>query len=155
MVSSTSPDDELQRFEEKQSCFRGSAKIKLKHLQFETENPELLVLDPENVKRLVQVFQLEGCLRFDLERHIPAIIDENDLFRALQNSQSVSGDLFKRQGPPSLYLYSKTTLKCLHGRHRIAAAREFLLPGDKWWIVDLYSDGITFNKGSISRLPER
>lgn len=71
MNSQTSPDDGLQRFEEKQSGFRGSAKIKWKYLQFETENPELLLLDHKYVKRLVQVFQLEGRLRFNLEYHIP------------------------------------------------------------------------------------
>lgn len=71
MDSLTSPDDGLQRFGEKQSGFQWSAKIKLKYLQFETENPELLLLDPKYVKRLVQVFQLEGRLRFNLEHHIP------------------------------------------------------------------------------------
>ena len=31
-------------------------------------------------------------------------------------------------------------LICLHGRHRIEAAKKYLHPDDKWWVVDLYSD---------------
>lgn len=138
-IMATETNEELRKFEKKQSCFRGSAKIHLKHINFECDD---LYLDPKNVARLLQVFQLEGCFRLDLEHHIPAIIDEDELRRSLQKSGIASGDLFRRQAPPTLDLdTSTTTLKCLHGRHRIEAAKEHLLPGDKWWTVDLYSNG--------------
>jgi hypothetical protein len=33
-------------------------------------------------------------------------------------------------------------LTFLHGRHRIKAARKFFTGNDRWWIADLYSDGL-------------
>ena len=33
-------------------------------------------------------------------------------------------------------------LECLHGRYRIQAAKQALLPPDKWWTVDLYLSGM-------------
>lgn len=137
-------DEQLRRFEEKQTCFRGSARIHLKHLRFEdfTEDQNRLFLDPKNVARLIQVFTLEGCLRLDIEHHIPAIVKERDLQKSLSVSNVVGGDLFKRGAPPELKFAADVTLICLHGRHRLEAAKKFLLPGDLWWTVDLYSEGI-------------
>lgn len=42
-------NQELLQFEEKQSCFRGSAKINLNHLQFENGNSGPLYLNPKNI----------------------------------------------------------------------------------------------------------
>lgn len=135
-------DDQVRRFEEKQSCFRGSAKIHLKHLKYENvvKEDDRLFLDPKNIARLIQVYQLEGCLRLDIEHHVPAIIKEKDLQTSLKLSNVDPADLFKRGLPPELEFSGDVTLVCLHGRHRLEAAKEFLLPGDKWWIVDLYSE---------------
>ncbi|KAK5400801.1 hypothetical protein LTR06_011261, partial [Exophiala xenobiotica] len=39
---------------------------------------------------------------------------------------------------PQLQVPVGVRLTCLHGRHRIQAALEFLPARDKWWIADLY-----------------
>ena len=39
-------------------------------------------------------------------------------------------------------------IKCVHGKHRIAAAKEVLLVGNKWWVVDLYAEGMCFETDS-------
>ena len=134
--------DEQIRFAEKQSCFRGSAKIHLKHLKCENvaKEDQRLFLDPKNVARLVQIYKLEGCLRLDIEHHVPAIIKESELQKSLSISNVDGVDLLKRGSPPELEFSDDVTLICLHGRHRLEAAKEFLLPGDRWWIVDLYSE---------------
>jgi hypothetical protein len=35
-------------------------------------------------------------------------------------------------------------IECLRGRHRIQARKEWLLPTEKWWIVDLYLSGMSY-----------
>jgi len=133
--------DDTQRFAERQSNFRGSAKIPLRFLDF----GETLVsghLDPKNITRIVQIFELEGCLRLDLENHIPAIISEDVLEQSLCYSQVAHINLLQPHAPSTLELPPDYKLQCLHGKHRIAAAKTFLLPGNNWWIVDFYSVGV-------------
>jgi len=43
---------------------------------------------------------------------------------------------------PELGFWPGYQLECLHGRHRIQAAKQALLPPDKWWTVDLYLAGM-------------
>ncbi|KAL6716955.1 hypothetical protein ACLMJK_004868 [Lecanora helva] len=135
---------EEEKFAEKYSRFYGTAKIHLKHLVFQStsELPSQLTLNPKNVERLTQIFRLEGCQRLDLEHHVPAIISKEDLDSSLQLSGIGVEDLRRRASPPTLYLPEAKPLICLHGKHRVAAARNVLLPGNKWWTVDLFSDDL-------------
>ena len=130
--------NEEERFAERQSKFQGSAKIHLKHFDFfeDSEIPAALKLDDKNVGRLMQIFKLEGCKRLEPEHHIPALIEETVLEQSLVQSGLQLGSL--RDIPPVLELPDNYRLVCLHGKHRIAAANRFLLPGNKWWTVDLY-----------------
>lgn len=136
-------EDEIRRLENKSSGFRGSARIHLKHLQFkEPKDLSLsLHLDPKNVARLVKIFELEGCLRIEEEHRIPATINETVLQMVLSSSSLTNAELLTTGVPPELQLPQYTRLNCLHGRHRIAAAQQILLPGNKWWTVDLYTEG--------------
>lgn len=135
--------NEEARFAEKQNHFVGCAKVHLKHLTFDLNGsqPADLTIDPKNVERLIQVFKLEGCLRLDLAHHIPAVINAQFLRESLRHSQIPETSLYGRQNPPALSFPDNTYLLCLHGKHRIAAAKNILLPGDMWWTVDLYLDG--------------
>lgn len=133
-VSPMMAHDEERRFTEKQYCFLGSAKVHLKHLNFDVYESQStsLTLDTRNIDRLIQVFKLEGCLRLDLEPHIPAIISQETFQKSLAHSKVDN---------TALLFPEHIHLSCLHGKHRIAAAKTLLLPGDTWWIVDLYQDG--------------
>ncbi|KAI9799076.1 MAG: hypothetical protein M1833_004270 [Piccolia ochrophora] len=122
----------------KQTCFRGSAKVKLKHIHFEEDHvPGARQLDVKNVARLKKVFELEGCMRLDEEHHVPAVIEESVLSHALNGRDSPT-TLLGLTEPPQLSFPAEIRLRCLHGKHRIHAAKEHLLPGDQWWVVDLY-----------------
>ncbi len=137
---------EEERFAEKQAKFHGSAKIHFRHLVFHQPNSQIsadLNLDPKNVQRLTQIFRLEGCLRLDLEHHVPAIISDDILAQSLYQSGVRSEDLRRRGSPPTLDLPEGFGVLCLHGKHRIAAAKNVLLPGNKWWTVDLYSNSLS------------
>jgi Protein of unknown function (DUF3723) len=48
-----------------------------------------------------------------------------------------------------LELPQDTSLEVLHGKHRLLAAEKFLL--DKWWTVELYSDGMNYENKHITR----
>lgn len=43
---------------------------------------------------------------------------------------------------PWLTLLGNCQISCLYGIHRIAAVMQILLPGDWWWSVTLYNDGM-------------
>ncbi|KAI9727190.1 MAG: hypothetical protein M1834_008498 [Cirrosporium novae-zelandiae] len=137
MASSTD-----QIYKEKQSCFRGTARIDLQHLQFKRLVREL---DYANISRLINVFKSEqGCNRLEPEHHVPALINDEDLNLVLQKSNVSPTDLLKPQTEPYyLAIPNWMKLSCLHGRHRIYAARTFLRPGDQWWTVDLYTSDIS------------
>ena len=134
-----------ESFIQKQSNFRGSAKIDLRHLNFDSDTS---YLDPKNITRLVQIFELEDCLRLELEHRIPAVISDDVLQHSLNTSGFNRNDLFTPGIPPKLEFPAQIALKCLHGKHRIAAAREFLEPLEKWWTVDLYSNGTCLFHGN-------
>ena len=133
-------EEEHARFIDRRVHFRGTARIHLDALRFDNK-PGSHFIDPKNITRLVQIFELEGCLRLDLEHHVPAIISQDVFERSLRISKITGGDLLEGQNPPELRLPSYSSIRCLHGIHRIEAAHKFLLAGDRWWTVDLYSDG--------------
>lgn len=127
-----------------QSKFQGTAKIYLRHLKFACDKQNVagnLHLDAKNVSRLLQIYHIEGCHRLDPANHIPALIGPDILKRCLIRSGVSKVDLLRRHTPPFLELEDDIVLVYLHGRHRIAAALDYLLPLDKWWTVDLYSEG--------------
>lgn len=120
---------DLQIFREKSRAFLGSVKIPLEKLRHEElpDNPRQL--DDENVERLVNVFHDEGCQPRESDNHVPTLIPRSavPLLRV--------GDDFQLFDPDHALTY-------LNGRHRIEAGRKFLTGNSKWWVADLYSDGL-------------
>ncbi len=141
---------ENRRFAERREHFRGSAKVHLRYLHFEQFEQQINVpsqavfLDQKNIARLEKIFDIEGCLRLDPEHRIPVLIDDGDLKASLHQANLASAELFTSNIPPALPFPENYRLICLHGRHRIAAAQNFLLAGDKWWTVDFYSESRYF-----------
>ena len=122
---------DLQVFREKSRSFYGSFKIPLEKLRHENlpENPRQF--DEKNVERLVNVFKKEGCQRREAENHVPALISRPEISSVPPRAEE---DL------PS---YNPSNpLVFLHGRHRLEAAQRFLREQDRWWVVDLYIDGL-------------
>jgi hypothetical protein len=121
---------DLQIFREKSRAFCGSVKIPLDKLRGEElpENPRQF--DEKNVARLLDIFNKDGCQRREPDNHVPVLIARSAL---PEGPLRVGSDLqlFNPDHP----------LTCLHGRHRLEAARKFLSGNDRWWVADLYSDG--------------
>ena len=134
-------DTDLEYLRDRQRHFRGRAKVKLNNLRFLKDDEGCREIDAKNVSRLVGVFGTQGCLRLEEENYVPACISDSTLDSALHQSALESQQLLAPNDPPFLELGDQQ-LTCLHGRHRIEAARLFLGPFEEWWIVDLYNDGM-------------
>ena len=125
--------------EERTRCFRGTIKIDMEHLHF--DGPGFRDIDEPNVHRLTDIFEQQGCKRLEPDHHIPATVDDNLLETWLEDGQYSRDDILSRDASrwPFLRFCPNTTLQCLHGRHRLAAAERYLVGQDRWWVVDLYT----------------
>ena len=132
-------EEEEGQFLELLSFYRGCAKIDLKHL---TPDPnDTFNLDNKNIVRLEKILEEEGCLRVEAEHHVQAIISNSILESSLRESHLRRQDLHLPGHAPKLLFGTDVRLIVLHGKHRLGAASEFFsLPGERWWIVDLYDD---------------
>ncbi|KAF1352972.1 hypothetical protein EJ07DRAFT_13857, partial [Lizonia empirigonia] len=135
-------EEEIER--QKSSHFRGRAKVPLDFLHFSEHSPR--DVDRGNVQRLMGVFREEGVKRLQNEHHIPAVVGKDDLLSAVQLSGVSLVDLLNssQENPPRLTFSDGYRLRCLHGKHRIEAAKNSacLQGQDRWWTVTLYSEGM-------------
>jgi len=135
-----------QQFSDSKSLhLKGTARVRLSQLSF--PNP-IRPVEPEVLKTLKRDFKAEGCLQQDSNFSLPAIIDNDSLKLVLEGLQ-VSLEHFKaasKVSPAKFELPHNVQLACLHGQHRVIAATEHLPPGDRWWLVDLYGQGMYVNQ---------
>ena len=81
------------------------------------------------------------CLRLEPENHVPVLISRPALDALLASLSGLEGKL--KGCDEDLVLFEpEDPLPLLQGRHRIEAARQFLAPHDKWWVVDLFVDDV-------------
>jgi hypothetical protein len=128
---------ESQRQKSRFDNLLGTARIRLDNLSFDYKP------DDENVQLLRKKFKDPGCLRLDPNNHIPAIIPKAILQHAIQASRTSSTALKSPPNgyPAELIFPSDYAVRCLHGCDRIEAAKGLLFGSDRWWTVDIYSEG--------------
>jgi hypothetical protein len=133
--------EDLRLEKERRLKYQGTAQVRLEVLSFRWDQPR--ELDLKHVGHLVECFRKDTCRRLPARNHISAVIERAHLDAAVQASRISYADLLSKQpdGYAELVFPDGYQLHCLHGRHRIQAAREFLLPKDHWWTVDLYLAG--------------
>jgi hypothetical protein len=127
---------------DKRAKYRGSAQVSIEHLDFPHPCRNI---DTKVIERLIRDFEGEGCIQET--NRIPAIIDDSILHAGLRKL-AMTPESFKadsNSAPPRLDLQSDMRVECLHGQHRILAAKQFLAPSRRWWIVDFYSTGHILN----------
>jgi hypothetical protein len=123
---------------DKHAKYRGSAQVSIEHLDFPHPCRHI---DINVIGQLIRNFEGEGCIK-DTNR-IPAIINDSILYAGL-NKLETSAESFKaisNSAPPRLHLERGVKVECLHGQHRVLAAKKFLDPSERWWIVDFYGSG--------------
>jgi hypothetical protein len=140
---------------------KGSALIRFEYLKWNEYirlNAAKRRPDKERVERLKRRFQKAGCRPEEKHHHIPALVDQRELNVALENARqkgrwktdilpSTDATINDQEGYPELDLPGG--VECLDGFHRIQAGKEWLLPGEKWWIVDLYLSDISYQLKTI------
>jgi hypothetical protein len=134
-------EEDIER--QKSSHFRGRARVPLEFLHFSEHSPR--DLDQGNVERLMGVYRDEGVKRLQYEHYIPAVVGKDDLLSAVHLSGLSLVHLLNSShgNPPRLTFPEGFRLRCLHGKHRVEAAKlSARLQGqDRWWTVTLYSEG--------------
>lgn len=123
--------------------FIGTARADISYLTF----IEGRQIDNQIVEKLITVFQQKRCRRYEPENYIPVLITKENLKRALKASKLKRAALQSPAKDGSLRFLKPAKnqeLFCLHGRHRIEAAKKFLPDTDQWWTIRVYlveSDG--------------
>lgn len=133
-------DERLEK--ERRRVSRGTARVRLEALQFPHQTREI---DAKRVEYLEGCFREYGCRPLPKKNHICAVLDQDDLVAAMRASGVTLEELLSN--PPDNYVElwfpDGYRLECLHGKHRIQAACDFLQrPSDRWWVVDLYISGM-------------
>jgi hypothetical protein len=100
-------------------------------------------VDQSIVRNLVEIFQKSpyGCDREHDLHVIKGHVDPNDLDHILELSNLTLEDLqtsLDSQGFRPRIETGNLKIRCLDGRHRVEAAKCFLIPSDLWWTVKLY-----------------
>jgi hypothetical protein len=129
-------ENDVLSFREESTFFLGRAKVQISNLDFDRV---VQIHEKRHVEKLVDVFRGEGCHRLDPWNHVPAIVSPSLLSESLQAAGLQSADLM-REGEPIALEFSMN-LQLLHGRRRLLAAEADEYLWNKWWVVELYSDG--------------
>lgn len=124
---------------DKQKYFLGSAKVDIDSFRFDPHLPR--DKHSQNSERLLSAYELVGCSQLDPSNHIPAVIDDAEFEQALSSATSTRDMALARDHSkwPVLKFSGDLSVECLRGKHRIDAARVYLRPGLRWWVVDFYS----------------
>lgn len=128
----------------KQKAYLGLARVDLTAVTFDHHLGGChREISDKDIKRLVQIFRIEGCLNLRDDNFLNVIVNKDHLDAALAETR------FRGQGYACLtrdangripYL-PLLNVSCLHGLHRVRAAERFLDEDDRWWAVRLYADG--------------
>ena len=118
-------ESQAQTYLHRCHAFRGSIKCPIGLLRYQSITVDPRQLDPENVARLLGIFKLEGCRRLEPQNHVPTLISQTVLNALLEKVSEGQPSLKPWDGTP-LFVDAKHVLKCLHGRHRIEAAKKQL-----------------------------
>lgn len=120
----------------KSRCFLGFARINFSQLSFrDSMRRDHREESRKATARLLRVFQLEGCKRFEIENFIDAVIPL-EAFEA--TIAPVEASVFQ-DASNVRPLRPHFPVECQNGLHRISAAKDYLPFNDRWWIVRLYS----------------
>ncbi|KAL5400586.1 hypothetical protein PMIN03_012259 [Paraphaeosphaeria minitans] len=119
----------------KSRCFLGFARIQFSQLSFESMRENHREESHKATARLLRVFRLEGCKRYEVENFIDATIPLQDFQEAI--SPADASAFQHASDVRKLQLHH--LVECQNGLHRISAAKEYLPFNDRWWIVRLFS----------------
>ncbi|TPX25162.1 hypothetical protein DIZ76_010611 [Coccidioides immitis] len=117
-------EEEVRVATERRLKYQGTAKVRLDQIQFDPPLPR--DLNSSNLERLrQQSYRTKTSKKHSIvPRFSPMTLKTN-----------------LPEKYPMLHFHN-SKLHGLHGRHRVQVVSELLPPVDRWWMVDLYLDGI-------------
>ncbi len=132
----------------KAEAFLGTARLGLQGIDFSRRRTMTTYkhreVSKEAIRSLFEVFQSEGCRRFDSENFLDVFI-HRDSFETAIHRAGLNEDNFKLNSiAKDLKIDSVVELapdypvECFDGLRRVRAAELFLENNDQWWIVNLY-----------------
>ncbi|KAH7364008.1 hypothetical protein BKA65DRAFT_532668 [Rhexocercosporidium sp. MPI-PUGE-AT-0058] len=152
--------EDSRRDTERRLICKGSALVRFEFLrwnEYVKRNEAKRRPDQAHVERVKRIFRKAGCRPLEITHHIPAVVSQQQLDAALEDARRRG---WKAGILPSNYATINTPdgypelefpggIECLHGLHRIQAGKEWLQPTEKWWIVDIYLSGISYELSTI------
>jgi len=125
--------------------FLGCAKIDLHHMV-----PELQHIvgrkgeNKKHISHLKGIFQ-KNCDRLDPANFITGLIPERLWSRALELQRiDVAETRDPCREPPRIVFDAEQSFVCLKGLHRLAAAKQVFESQERWWTVNFFRDGMSF-----------
>ncbi|KAJ5465969.1 hypothetical protein N7530_009756, partial [Penicillium desertorum] len=131
---------ERKQFDYRNSCFKGPFLVHLCDLDF-GQSKNRLIEGGDNVLRLTQILNIQGCLRLSREFHVPVVVDAADW---LTNVTLQEPTLARGLRMGQIEVGPDYTLFALDHENVISAAREMfkeLQIEDPWWVADIYVTG--------------
>lgn len=132
--------------DDKYNHFLGNVKIGLDQISFDSISRSSVDLishpdvDAKHVSELATALRASDE-RLDPSTYVPAIVDALEFQQYLAQFGIDKNQLGNpRDGLLQLRLPDKSSLLCLHGKHRIAAAKSLFSGEQRWWVVALYSN---------------
>lgn len=101
-------------------------------------------IDPKVVDELKRTFEKNKVRRYKSDNYIRALITVPELRKALRTtglSQQALQTTAKNGSLSFLIPAPGQKLRCVEGKHRIAAAKGILPPEDHWWTIKLLQLG--------------
>ncbi|PVH70499.1 hypothetical protein DL98DRAFT_436956, partial [Cadophora sp. DSE1049] len=153
--------EDSRRDTERRLVCKGSALVRFEFLkwnEYVKRNEAKRRPDRQHVERVKRIFRTAGCRPLEINHHIPAVVSQQQLDAALEDARrrgrwkaDVLPSNYATINAPDGYpeLEFPSGIECLHGLHRIQAGKEWLAPTEKWWIVDLYLSGISYELSTI------
>ena len=120
----------------REAQFRGSARVRLDCLDVE-DSFQIRMDNQQNVPRLEQIMELQGCLRLSPKYHVNVQIDAGTWERQMTLRRAEDGQF------PELIVPLGYRLVVEDHWNLIQAARRRLAPLNQWWVVDIYVNNVT------------
>lgn len=118
----------------RQQAFLGTFRVRVDNVTL----PGFSAREVQHVKRLEEIFQVQGCFRLDSRNRAEATINSST-WRSVSVRSSL--EAVSHRVPPELHIGTEETLSCFSGKCRLAAARGVLDGLDRWWPVSIYREG--------------
>lgn len=140
-------DTDSEDWRTKAAHFLGFARVSLSQLDYKATASKKHDREEceKETSKLVNLFKLAGCRRYEEDNFIDAKIDSETFTAALRKAKltpesfkcRMNSDLESPKRILKFQLDRKVTY--IDGLHRVLAGQEYLDPNDKWWIVKLHA----------------